>query len=358
MRRPAFGHFTRRDLLKAGAAATAFAAAGADKAFAARELRFMLPGGTWKDYLDKTFIEPFAKANNVEIVYKLGLAMEPIVMAQQRRPQWDLIHCNQTKAEQLGSMNLYRTWTEDKLPNLAKIHPSFRYEHLVGKTHTPYGLCVNTKEIKREVNSWGDLWDPAFKGKVAFPAWNWVGDEIFQAINIAFGGTSENIDPGIAKFKTLFKDNECQIINNVEHTLQLLKAGEVWICPHFGARVGQAAAAGVPVEFVIPKEGGVSWVWNTALINNRPDDETELAYKFLDTTLDTEKQIAFARLTGYPPTNMEAMKNLPPDMKKLYYSDHDIELLGKLQRQVDFMTQFAYRDQFLDRWNKEVLAAK
>jgi hypothetical protein len=35
-----------------------------------------------------------------------------------------------------------------------------------------------------------------------------------------------------------------------------------------------------------------------------------------------------------------------------------VELLGKLQRQVDFMTQFAYRDQFLDRWNKEVLAAK
>jgi putative spermidine/putrescine transport system substrate-binding protein len=284
--------------------------------------------------------------------------MEPIVMAQQRRPQWDLIHCNQTKAEQLGSMNLYRVWTQDKVPNLSKIHPSFRYDHLVGKTHTPYGLCVNTKEIKREVNSWNDLWDPAFKGKVAFPAWNWVGDELFQAINIAFGGTSENIDTGITKFKALFKDNDCQIITNVDATLQLLKAGEIWICPHFGARVVQAAAAGAPVEFVIPKEGGLSWIWNTALINNRPEDETELAWQYLDTTLGTEKQIEFARLTGYPPTNMEAQKNLPPDLKKLYYSDSDIELLGKLQRQVDFMTQFAYRDQFLDRWNKEVLAAK
>ena len=47
--------------------------------FRQRELRFMLPGGTWKEYLDKTFIEPFAKANNVEIVYKLGLANDQMV---------------------------------------------------------------------------------------------------------------------------------------------------------------------------------------------------------------------------------------------------------------------------------------
>jgi spermidine/putrescine-binding protein len=355
----AFGKLSRRQLLKGGAsAAAAFAAIGPDKALAAQELHIMMAGGSWKDFVDKSFVEPFAKANNVEIVWKLGLAMEPIIMAQQRRPQWDLVHTGQTKSEQLGSMGLYRPWTADKLPNLAKIHPSFKYEHLAGKCHTPYGLCVNTKEIKRQVDSWTDMWDPAFKGKVAFPAWNWIGDEVFQAINIAFGGTSDNIDLGVAKFKALFKDNDCQIINNVEHTLQLLKAGEVWICPHFGGRVVQAAAAGAPVEFTIPKEGGLSWIWNTALVNNRPAESTELAFKYLDTTLDAERQIAFARLTGYPPTNIEAMKNLPPDLKKLAISDADVELLGKLQRQVDFMTQFAYRDQFADRWNKEVLAAK
>src|SRR4051794_8241060 len=96
-----FSRISRRSLFKGGASvapAAAFAGLGADKALAARELRFMLPGGTWKEFMDKTFIEPFAKANNVEIVYKLGLAMERIVMAQQRRPQWDMIHCNQTKA--------------------------------------------------------------------------------------------------------------------------------------------------------------------------------------------------------------------------------------------------------------------
>lgn len=349
---------TRRGIIKAGlalAGGTAMAGLSSKDVKAAKELRIMMAGGSWKDWVSKVFAEPFAKANNLELVWKLGLSFEPIVMAQQRRPQWDLIHTGQTKAEQLGAMGLYLPWTEDTIPNLAKIHPSFRYEHLAGKCHTPYGLCVNTRQIKRPITSWQDLWDPEFKGRVAFPAWGWVGDEVFHAINIAFGGTTENIDPGIAKFKELFSKNQCRIINNVEHTRQLLEAQEVWICPYFGARTEQAAAAGAPVEFVIPKEGGLSWIWNTAIIANRPKDSIELSQKYVGTCLEAEKQIEFARLTGYPPTNMDAMKNLPPDLKKLELSDAEVELLGKLQRQIDFMAQFAYRDQYAERWNKEVL---
>jgi putative spermidine/putrescine transport system substrate-binding protein len=217
---------------------------------------------------------------------------------------------------------------------------------------------VNTKEIKEGATSWFDLWDPKYKGKVAFPAWNWVGDEVFYAINGVLGGTAENIEPGIAKFKELFTKNDAKIINNVEHTRQLVEAGEVWLCPHFGARIQQIAAGGTPVEFRIPKEGGISWIWNTAIVANRPPESIALTEKYLDTTLDAEKQIAFARLTGYPPTNIEAMKNLPPDLKKLYFSDEDLDLLGKLQRQADFMAQFAYRDQNTEKWAKEVVAAK
>jgi spermidine/putrescine-binding protein len=273
--------------------------------------------------------------------------------------QWDLVHTGQTRAEQLGSMGLYRVWKVEEIPNLAKIHPPFRYDHLAGKCHTPYGLCVNTKQIKATDHRPGTTCGtPQFKGKIGFPAWTWVGDEVFQAINVAFGGAPDNIDVGIAKFKTLFKDNGCQIINNVEHAKQLLLAGEVWLCPYFSARTEQAAAAGAGVEFVIPKEGGLSWIFNTAMVANRPPESMEIAQKFVNLELDADKQIEFARLTGYPPTNLDAMKNLPPDLAKLRLSDAELTLLGKLQRQADYMVQFAYRDQFADRWNKEVLAAK
>lgn len=323
---------------------------------AARELRILIAGGSWRDWFHETFAQPFAQAKGIELTYRLGLTFEPMVMAQRRSPQWDVIHQNQNTSSALGGMGLLRPWTADRIPNVAKIHESFRYEFLVGKVHTPYGLCFNTRQIRTPVNSWTAMWDPALRGKVGFPAWNWIGNEVFYAINQTLGGTTENIDPGIARFKELFRSNQAKVVNNVEHARQLLLADEVWIMPHFGARTEQAAAAGAPVEFVIPREGGLSWIFNTSLIGGRPQDSMTLAEEFVNTTLDAEKQLRFARLTGYPPTNVDAMSNLPADLAKLRMTDAEVQALGRLQREFDYNALFAYRDQHVERWNREVIA--
>ena len=321
----------------------------------ATELRLLFPGGTWKDWFDQTFVTPFAQKNNVKAIWKTGLGYEPLIIAQRTRPQWDMGQLDQNTSAQQGALNTVVEWKESRIPNLKKVHPAFRYQFLAGVVHTPYGMAVNTKRIKKSINSWFDLWDPEFAGKVAFPDWVWSGEQVFHALNLLSGGDAENIDPGIAKLKELYKVRKAQTINNVEHTKQLLLSEDVWIAPYFGARTEQAKAAGAPVEFVMPKEGGMSWVYNTAIIANRPAESIALSEAFANETLDPEKQIAFSRLCGYPPTNMDAMKNLPPDLKKLQYSEAELEGMGKLARRFDYMAQFAYRDRNRERWNKEVL---
>ncbi len=321
----------------------------------ATELRLLFPGGTWKDWFDQTFVTPFAQKNNVKAIWKTGLGYEPLIIAQRTRPQWDMGQLDQNTSAQQGALNTVVEWKESRIPNLKKVHPAFRYQFLAGVVHTPYGMAVNTKRIKKPINSWFDLWDPEFAGKVAFPDWVWSGEQVFHALNLLSGGDAENIDPGIAKLKELYKVRKAQTINNVEHTKQLLLSEDVWIAPYFGARTEQAKAAGAPVEFVMPKEGGMSWVYNTAIIANRPAESIALSEAFANETLDPEKQIAFSRLCGYPPTNMDAMKNLPPDLKKLQYSEAELEGMGKLARRFDYMAQFAYRDRNRERWNKEVL---
>ncbi len=351
---------TRRRLLsqsaRLGAGVVALSALGAGAARAeAKTLNVLFPGGTWLEFYEKTFTKPWSEAHGTEFVWKNGLGFEPLVIAQRRRPQWDLIHQNQNTSSQLGALDAIIEWKEEDLPNLKNIHPSFRYPYLAGKVHTPYGLAVNTKKITKPVTKWADLWDPEFKGKVGFPAWEWMGQEVFHAINQINGGTPDNVDPGIEKMKALYADGGAITLDNVEHTKQMLVAEEVWITPYFGARTDQAKEAGAPVEFIVPEEGGLSFIFNTSIISGRPDDSRELALTFVDTTLDAEKQIEFSRLTGYPPTNVEAMKNLPPDLKKLELTDAQVDALGKLQRDFDYMAMFAYRDQIKDRWNKEVL---
>jgi len=81
------------------------------------------------------------------------------------------------------------------------------------------------------------------------------------------------------------------------------------------------------------------------------------ARRALESMGDAEKQVAFCRLTGYPPTNMELMKNLPPDLKKLELSEAELEGFGNLAKRFDYMAQFAYRDRNRERWNKEVLGS-
>ncbi|WP_164854901.1 extracellular solute-binding protein [Devosia sp. 1566] len=351
---------SRRTVLKSGAAmagAAALMGLGTRGAFAAEEIRIIMSGGSWGEWVDQTFATPYTDATGIQFSWRYALSQEPLVMAQQSRPQWDLMQSGQMRAGQLGAMGLYNKLTEENLPGVANIHPSFKYDYLVGKCHTPYGLCVNTKQITRPITSWNDLWDPEFKGRVAFPDWGWNGDEVFYALNQVFGGTSEDINPGIEKLKALFVENGAIVANNVEHTRQLLESGEIWLLPYFDGRTAQAAAAGVPVEFVIPEEGGLSWIFNFASIANRPEADTARGLAFLDTTLDAEKQIEFAKLTGYPPTNMEAMANLPPELAHLELSETSLELLGKLQSQLDPMVLFAYRDEYAERWRKEVLGA-
>ncbi|MGE0798601.1 MAG: PotD/PotF family extracellular solute-binding protein [Lautropia sp.] len=339
----------------AGLGSAALGAVPRIAAAKATELRILFPGGTWKDWFDQTFVTPFAQKHGVKPIWKLGLGYEPLLIAQRARPQWDIGQLDQNTSSQQAALNSVVEWKESRIPNLKQIHPSFRYSHLAGLVHTPYGIAVNTKRITKPITSWFDLWDPAFAGKVAFPDWVWSGEQVFHAINLMVGGDSENIDPGIEKMKALYKTSKAQTINNVEHTKQLLVSEEVWICPYFGARTEQAKAAGAPVEFVLPKEGGMSWIYNTAIIANRPAESIELAEAFANDTLDPEKQIAFSRLCGYPPTNMEAMRNLPPDLKRLEFSASDLETLGKLGRRFDYMAQFAFRDRNRERWNKEVL---
>lgn len=323
----------------------------------ATELRLLFPGGSWKDWFDQVFVTPFAQKHAVKPIWKTGLGYEPLIIAQRSRPQWDMGQLDQSTSTQQGALSSVVEWKEARIPNMKKIHPAFRYPYLAGLVHTPYGIAVNTNRIKKPISSWFDLWDPEFAGKVAFPDWVWTGEQVFHALNLLSGGDPENVDPGIAKLKALYKTNKAQTINNVEHTKQLLLSEEVWICPYFGARTEQAKAAGASVEFLMPKEGGMSWIYNTAIIANRPKESIELAEAFANDTLEAEKQLAFCRLCGYPPTNMEAMKNLPPDLKKLEFSSADLEGIGKLARRFDYMAQFAYRDRNRERWNKEVLGA-
>ena len=124
-------HMRRRDLFRVAAGAAAFSSmpfAGTANA-AVDELRVLFPGGSWKEFFERSFANDFAKKENIKFNWRAGHRFSAIVIAQRRNPQWDLMHANQTDAMQLGTMGLLTEWKEDRIPNLKDVHESFRYPY-------------------------------------------------------------------------------------------------------------------------------------------------------------------------------------------------------------------------------------
>src|SRR4051812_20352535 len=52
--------------------ASALPFAGDAHAARAEELRVLFPGGSWKEYFEKTFANDFAKQNNIKFIFRAG----------------------------------------------------------------------------------------------------------------------------------------------------------------------------------------------------------------------------------------------------------------------------------------------
>ena len=195
---------------------------------------------------------------------------------------------------------------------------------------------------------------------MGFPRWVWTGQELFHFVNRILGGDEHNVEKAVSEFQKLFRENDAMITQNVEHTINLLVEEEIWITPFYSSRTFQAAAKGAPIEFLLNmKEGALSFISNPAIVANRPKESEDLAFKFIDSTLEEEAQINFARATGYPPTNLDAIKSMPDDVadKVGRFTEEDLAGLGTLQRQFDYTAMFEVSDAMFERWKKEILRA-
>ena len=192
-----------------------------------------------------------------EIVWKLGLSMEPIIMAQQRRPQWDLVHTSQTHAEQLGSMGLYRAWKPRTIPNLAKIHPVLPLR--ASGRQDPHALwAVRQHQADQARRSLRGRTCGTPPSRARSPSRPGTG----SATRSSRRSTSRSAAPPTTSIPASRKvQGRCSRTTGARSSTtsstpsSCCSPGKSGSARYFGARTEQAAAAGAPVEFVHP-EGG------------------------------------------------------------------------------------------------------
>ncbi len=351
---------TRRQfVLATGLGAAAIAAVEAAQPRRARgEEKFTLActGGSWGEGIKSTFVvgSDFEKRFNTTVVYSHQLesvAMSKI-LASCGNPPFSVSQHGQAEAVLLADAGCIVGYNPDLVPNYKHIPSVLTLEkpgmgpYYGSFVFLMWALTWNTKLAKKPT-SYKDMWLTQYKGKVAIPAYGWYGMYWLHAVNKLFGGTEDNIGPGIDAVAELVKKNDAIIMENVDHGLKLFQREEIVIAPFWNGRTFALQDSGIPVaiEYV---DGAIAL--GAGYVVTKGTAFAELAQRFVNDTLDERFGLGMTKLFKYPPANRRI--TLPPDLARVRVPEAQLNQTARL----DWKKINDHRSAYLERWNKEVLA--
>ena len=278
---------------------------------------------------------------------KLGIEVPPdnknsgqataALIAEKSNPVADVTYLGGIAADpakDAGVLAPYKPAGWDKIPASLKDSEGYWFTIHSGTL----GLFVNKAALggKPVPQSWSDLLKPEYKGLVGYldPTSASVGQLGVMAVNLALGGTYENLDPGIKYFKALQKN---QPIVPKQTSYARVISGEIPILLDydFNAYRGQYTDK-APVQFVIPKEGTVVFPYVMGLVNKGPNPAN--GKKVLDFVLSDESQAmwgnAFLRPVFADKLSAEAKSKFLPDSEYARAKPIDLKKLAAAQKTI------------------------
>ena len=175
----------------------------------------------------------------------------------------------------------------------------------------PHGVIVNTDEVDREITSYADIFDPEFDGRAALE-----GD--YALPPIAVSALVQGIDDPRNMNEEELADVSDFMNENREHfralwrsdsdLVNLFKSGEVVISDGNSGQAKRMNEAGLPVEWVAPDEGTLSWVCGFGITSKA--ENLDAAYRLINWQASAKAQ-AIRGKNGYVVTNPAAMPLIP-----------------------------------------------
>jgi spermidine/putrescine transport system substrate-binding protein len=237
----------------------------------------------------------FTKETGIKVNYKEAIEdndsflgkINPSLQAGQD-PGWDLIVITDGGSiEKLIRQNFLTELDHSKLPNFAKnAGPAVRNpSYDPGNKYTLawqsglVGLAYNPKLTKREITSFQDLFDPAFKGKITV-----FGDDTdfptmaLIALGIDPAQSTEEDWKKAAEWMKKLKPQLREFVDN-SGMADVLSSGNAWISQAYSGDIYQLNIGGSPdIKFVIPKEGATYWTDNMAIPKNAKHPVDAITY--------------------------------------------------------------------------------
>ncbi|MGJ5177765.1 extracellular solute-binding protein [Bradyrhizobium oligotrophicum] len=340
--------FSRRSLLKTGAAFAASFAAPALVRAAPKEIVIGGPAGAAK-YFNADLFPVLEKKLDCKVLYEGTNSLTNLqkMQADKASPKISVVIMDDPVMLPAAAEGLITKMSSTAIPNLGKlVDDAVHQDGMWANYQKPWvGIAYSTKRMKTPPSSWTELWDAKYESKIVVPSLS--NTEGFWTLLAAahletgkpFKEAQYEIDAGFKKIKSL-KANLLNVYTNAPQAINLLEQGEAWmIGGQFSAYTLIRKADGSPVDLAIPKDGGFSMPSGIAKVAGGPAGD--LADAVIDFYLSPEAQTILAKTAFIAPTSKATP--LPagyPDPAALFAPDW--AFIAK------------NRAGWVDRWSKEM----
>jgi putative spermidine/putrescine transport system substrate-binding protein len=343
---------TRRQLLQASLTLGAMQLFPGMSHAQAKRLVFATFTGSWEEAHRAVLVPAFKKStNNADIILDPMLSVDQIakVNAAKNNPPIDVMLHDPGPALTAIGQGLVDNYPVAESKNYKDLIVEAQEETGPAIFFQVVGLTYNPEKIKTPPTSWKDLWSPEYKGRAGITNLNsTLGTGFLVEIAKMFGGSESNIEPGFKALNDL-KPNLAAVAANPGALATLFQQGQVDISPGNFNAIQILKARGVPVEFVVPKEGAIAFKTTIHIVKNTKNKD--LAVALIEAAMSPDVQ---TRLMQSPylvvPTNSKVQ--MQGEISKVLVKDQ-AELKQKFVFQ-DWKKINEQRAQWIERFNREI----
>jgi spermidine/putrescine transport system substrate-binding protein len=265
----------------------------------------------WADYFDDGVLAEFEKQYNCKVNYDVFANNEELLAKiQAGGGQYDVIQPSDYMVAAMIKLGMLEKLDLKSMPNLKNITLSFTKppfdpsnEYSVIYTWGITGIAYNKKYVKQPPSSWAELWNPAYKGRVALLN---DGREVL-GMALRKNGFS-NSTRSQAQLETAFNDLKKLAPNLLAYDTDNIKqkfiAEEVWIGTMWSGDAVFTQEENPNVEYAVPKEYGVIWADTLAIPKNAKNKG--LAEKFINYLYEPRVSARNFEAIGYIDPNEKA----------------------------------------------------
>jgi putative spermidine/putrescine transport system substrate-binding protein len=296
-----------------------------------------------------------AKYPNVKVTYFDGgnsAQMVGLLRSQRQDPQIDVAIIDASVTASVNQEGLFEPLTTAELPNLADLVPeATRVTKGYGPACTFDSYCLLFDSARVKLTALAQWWEPSNRGLIGFAAPpNIQGIALTLITNKMMGGDyKQSIDPAINKLKELAP--HVKTFEPSPDGMTMLLNGAVALSTSWNARSQiRRNEVGDKLGVLIPPEGSIVVMDTVNVVKGSKNKDAALA--FANFVISPEAQQSFAEATYYGSTNVKA--KVSDDVLKRSIANPELQS-RIIQTDWNFVSPL--RDQWTQRWRREIIAA-